>query len=78
MLVEVQFITGYNRKYALRILNTPQAQRSLLAVKGKTVKLKPRKKDPPAGRSKIYTDQVIDSWPRLHHHPGHQGETHVH
>ncbi|MDR3160332.1 MAG: hypothetical protein LBU28_01810 [Spirochaetaceae bacterium] len=25
ILNEVQFITGYNRKYALRILNKPQA-----------------------------------------------------
>jgi hypothetical protein len=40
-------ITGYkNRKYALRILNTPQDPQTLLAVKGKTVKLKPQKKRP--------------------------------
>jgi hypothetical protein len=40
---EVQFITGYNRKYALRILNQHQAPQTL-AVNGETVKLKPRKK----------------------------------
>ncbi|MDR0688925.1 MAG: transposase, partial [Spirochaetaceae bacterium] len=56
-------ITGYkNRKYALRILNTPQAPQALLVVKSKTVKLKPQKKRPPNRKGKkIYTDQVIAS-----------------
>ncbi|MFP3091027.1 transposase family protein, partial [Treponema sp. TIM-1] len=56
-------ITGYkNRKYALRILNQPQALQALLVVNGKTVKLKPQKKKP-ANRQgkKIYTDEVIAS-----------------
>ena len=35
---ELRFITGYNRKYALRILNKPDAQKALLLVKGKAVK----------------------------------------
>jgi hypothetical protein len=56
-------ITGYkNRKYALRILNKPQAPQALLIVKGKAVKLKPQKKRP-ANRTgkKIYTDEAIAS-----------------
>ena len=57
ILDEVQFITGYNRKYALRTLNEPQAPQALLVVKGKTVKLKP----PNRKGKKIYTDQVIAS-----------------
>ncbi|WP_411043180.1 hypothetical protein [Treponema sp. TIM-1] len=53
-------ITGYkNRKYALHILNKPQAP---LVVTGKTVKLKPQKKRPANRQSKkIYTDEVIAS-----------------
>jgi hypothetical protein len=39
-------LTGYNRKYALRILNQPLSPRSILAVNGGTVKLKPLKKRP--------------------------------
>ena len=56
-------ITGYkNRKYALRLLNKPQAPQALLVVKGKTVKLKPRKKRPANRKGKkIYTDEVIAS-----------------
>ena len=56
-------ITGYkNRKYALRLLNKPQAPQSLLVVKGKTVKLKPQKKRPANRKGKkIYTDEVINS-----------------
>jgi hypothetical protein len=56
-------ITGYkNRKYALRILNKPQNPQTLLAVKGKTVKLKPPKKRPLNRKGKkIYTDEVIAS-----------------
>jgi hypothetical protein len=62
ILNEVQFITGYNRKYALRILNKSQAPQALLTVKGKAVKLKPPKKKP-ANRTgkKIYTDEVLAS-----------------
>jgi hypothetical protein len=62
ILNEVQFITGYNRKYALRVLNKPQAPQALLVVNGKAVKLKPSKKRP-ANRTgkKIYTDEVIAS-----------------
>ncbi|MDR2184586.1 MAG: hypothetical protein LBO80_02800 [Treponema sp.] len=37
ILNEVQFITGYNRKYVLRILNQPQAPQALLALKGKNL-----------------------------------------
>jgi hypothetical protein len=47
ILHEVRFITGYNRKYAPRILNKSQAPQALLTVKGKVVKLKPPKKNPP-------------------------------
>jgi hypothetical protein len=40
--------TGYkNRKYALRALNKPQTAEALIVVKGKAVKLRPPKKDPP-------------------------------
>jgi hypothetical protein len=56
-------ITGYkNRKYALRILNKPQAPQAILVVKGKAVKLKPPKKRP-VNRTgkKIYTDEAIIS-----------------
>jgi hypothetical protein len=62
ILNEVQFITGYNRKYALRILNKPQAPQALLVVNGKTVKLKPVKQRP-SNRigKKIYIDEVIAS-----------------
>jgi hypothetical protein len=62
ILNEIQFITGYNRKYALSILNQPQVPQALLVVKGKTVKLKPQKKTP-ANRTgkKIYTEEVIAS-----------------
>jgi hypothetical protein len=60
ILNEVRFITGYNRKYALRILNQHQAPRALLMVNGETVKLKPRKKRPANRKGKkIYTDEVI-------------------
>jgi hypothetical protein len=62
ILDEVQFITGYNRKYALRILNAPQASQALLVVNGKTVKLKPQKKRPANRKGKkIYADEVIAS-----------------
>ncbi|MDR1094864.1 MAG: transposase family protein [Spirochaetaceae bacterium] len=56
-------ITGYkNRKYALRILNKPQAPQALLVGNGKAVKLKPQKKRPPNRTGKkIYTDEVITS-----------------
>jgi hypothetical protein len=40
--------TSYkNRKYALRVLNKPEPVEALFVVKGKTVKLKPPKKNPP-------------------------------
>ncbi|MDR2052932.1 MAG: hypothetical protein LBP80_05915 [Treponema sp.] len=80
VLNEIQFITGYNRKYAARILNKPQA---LLVVNGKAVKLKPSKPKPPnrAGK-KIYTEEVIAPSPpanalhrsvaRLRHYPRRQ------
>jgi hypothetical protein len=52
---ELRFITGYNRKYALRILNKPEPQKALLLVKGKAIKLKPqRKKPPPYGQENLY------------------------
>ena len=52
--------TGYNRKYALRILNKPETAETLLVIKGKTVKLKPLKKRPANRKEKkIYTDDVI-------------------
>ncbi|MDR0628904.1 MAG: transposase [Treponema sp.] len=57
--------TGYNRKYALRILNKPEAPQSVLVVKGKTVKLRPSKKRPANRKGKkiygkkIYTDDII-------------------
>ena len=52
--------TGYNRKYALRILSKPETAEPLLVIKGKTVKLRPLKKRP-ANRTgkKIYTDDII-------------------
>jgi hypothetical protein len=55
-------LTGYNRKYALRILNTHQVPQVLLVVKGKTVKLKPQKKKSSNRKGKkIYTDEAIAS-----------------
>jgi hypothetical protein len=55
-------LTGYNRKYALRILNQHQAPQAILVVNGETVKLKPRKKRPANRKGKkIYTDEVIAS-----------------
>jgi hypothetical protein len=55
-------LTGYNRKYALRILNQHQASQALLVVNGETVKLKPQKKRPSNRKGKkIYTDEVIAS-----------------
>ncbi|MDR2185607.1 MAG: hypothetical protein LBO80_08095, partial [Treponema sp.] len=55
-------LTGYNRKYALRILNQPQVPQALLVVNGETVKLKPRKKRPANRKGKkIYTGEVIAS-----------------
>jgi hypothetical protein len=63
ILDEFILTTGYkNRKYALRILNQPQAPQALLVVKGKAVKLKPKKpKLPNRTGKKIYTDEVINS-----------------
>jgi hypothetical protein len=54
--------TGYNRKYALRVLNRKTVPAVLVVVNGKTVKLKPakRKRKVRAGK-KIYTDDVIAS-----------------
>jgi hypothetical protein len=46
ILNEVLFITGYNRKYAIRVLNRPQSPQALLVMNGKTVTLKPPKKRP--------------------------------
>jgi hypothetical protein len=55
-------LTGYNRKYALRILNQPRVPQALLVVNGETVKLKPLKKRPANRKGKkIYTDEVIAS-----------------
>jgi hypothetical protein len=45
-------ISGYNRKYVLRILNQPPAPQALLAVNGKPVKCKPLKKRPANRKSK--------------------------
>jgi hypothetical protein len=49
-------LTGYNRKYALRILNQRQSPQALLVVNGETVKLKPRKKRPAnrKGKKNLY------------------------
>ena len=58
---ELRFITGYNRKYALRILNKPEPQKALLLVKGKAIKLKPQRKNRHHTGKKIYTDEVIVS-----------------
>jgi hypothetical protein len=52
------FITGYNRKYALRMLNKPQSPQALLITKGEAVKLKPPKKRRANRRGKkIYADK---------------------
>jgi hypothetical protein len=54
-------ITGYkNRKYALRILNKPEAPQAILVVNGKAVKLKPPKKKPANRKGKkIYTQDAF-------------------
>ncbi|MDR0662467.1 MAG: hypothetical protein LBF80_00080 [Spirochaetaceae bacterium] len=62
-------INGYkNRKYALRILNKPEPAETVLVVKGKAVKVKPLKKDPPTVRAKKSTP-MKSSLP----HFGHSG-----
>jgi hypothetical protein len=33
ILNEVQFITGYNRKYAIPVLNRPQSPQAILALR---------------------------------------------
>jgi hypothetical protein len=55
-------LTGYNRKYALRILNQHQSPLAMLVANGEMVKLKPRKKRPANRKGKkIYTGKIIAS-----------------
>jgi hypothetical protein len=62
ILNEFTQVTGYNRKYALRILNTPETTAILIFAKGTAVKPKPAGKKPSNRKGrKIYTDEVINS-----------------
>jgi hypothetical protein len=62
ILAEYLENTGYNRKYALRVLNERPAKELLLVRGGKAVRIKPEKKrrKKRAGR-KVYTEDVIAS-----------------
>jgi hypothetical protein len=54
--------TGYNRKYALRVLGRKTMREVLVKVDGKTVKLKPSKRKRKVRQGKkIYTDEVVAS-----------------
>ncbi|GMO68692.1 MAG: hypothetical protein Ta2A_16990 [Treponemataceae bacterium] len=54
--------TNYNRKYALRVLNTKPVKEVSVAVYGKTIKFKPEKKKRKKREGKrIYGDEVIAS-----------------
>ena len=61
ILSEFVKTTGYNRKYALRILNKSGISEVLTIADGKPVKLKKEKKKRPKNRQgkRIYTDEVI-------------------
>jgi hypothetical protein len=62
ILAEYLNDTGYNRKYALRLLNQKAVKELVVLAGGKAVKIKPEKKKRKkrAGK-KIYTDDVIAS-----------------
>ena len=53
--------TGYNRKYAVRVLRKQDVTEALTVVGGKRVRLKPEKKNRPKNRQgkRIYNDEVI-------------------
>jgi hypothetical protein len=60
LLDEFTRLTGYNRKYAVRLLSGKLVKEVLLYLDGEAVKLKPEKKRPANRKGKrIYTDEVI-------------------
>ena len=60
LLDEFTRLTGYHRKYAVRLLNAKPVKQVLVYMGGKTVKFKPEKKRPSNRKGKrVYTDEVI-------------------
>ena len=63
LLDEFTKLTGYHRKYAVRMLGAKQMKQVMTVIDGKPVKLKPEKKRPSNRKGKrIYTDEVIASF----------------
>jgi hypothetical protein len=60
LLDEFTRLTGYHRKSAVRLLGSKPIKQVILSIDGKTVKIKPEKKQPSNRKGKrIYSDQVI-------------------
>jgi hypothetical protein len=55
-------LTGYRRKFAVRVVNTRPVKVVAVCTDGKPLKLKPEKKRPANHKGKqVYTDEVIAS-----------------
>jgi hypothetical protein len=62
LLDEFTRLTGYHRKYAIRLLAAKPEKQVILYIDGKPVKLKPEKKRPSNRKGKrIYSDEVINA-----------------
>ena len=61
MLDHIVKLTGYNRKYAVRVLSEKSDARATIAADGKTVIVKPEKKSRPKNRlgKSVYTRETI-------------------
>jgi len=62
LLDEFTRLTGYHRKYAIRLLRAMPVTQVILYIDGKPVQIKPEKKRPSNRKGKrIYTDEVINA-----------------
>jgi hypothetical protein len=68
-LILDQFVrlTGYNRKYAIRVLNEKETAEATLVVNGRTVKLKADRKARPRNRlgKTVYTQETVAALERI-------------
>ncbi|MCL2026726.1 MAG: DDE-type integrase/transposase/recombinase [Leptospirales bacterium] len=60
LLDEFTRLTGYHRKYAVRLLGARMVKQAMIYIDGKPVKIKPEKKRPSNRKGKrIYSDEAI-------------------
>jgi hypothetical protein len=62
ILDEFLKLTGYHRKYAIRLLGKRSIKQIVIYTNGKAIKIKPEKKRPSNRKGKrVYTDEVINA-----------------